>query len=232
MTKEELYDIVQLNQIQIQFGCNLVHYFTSEKLSELLERIVTLRIDTAKNTGLMLSPISIQDNLSLGDDNYLIMIRGKVVATGIVNTKKLLVLNSSEIKGDKTFDPVFNIPAVWISEEDREEAMQRGLSVLNIETILITHLAEIIKNYSSKLHGRQDTQFLIEKLAISHPKVVEEVTPKYLTVGEITQILKSLLSKGVSILDFLTIMETIGDSVYLTKDINKLTEMVLSELVS
>jgi len=73
---------------------------------------------------------------------------------------------------------------------------------------------------------------LIEKLAISHPKVVEEVTPKYLTVGEITQILKFLLSKGVSILDFLTIMETIGDSIYLTKDINKLTEMVLSELTS
>ena len=232
MTKEELYDTVQLNQIQIQFGYQLVHYFTSEKLSELLERIVTLRIDTAKNTGLMLSPISIQDNLSLGDDNYLIMIRGKVVATGIVNTKKLLVLNSSEIKGDKTLDPVFNIPAVWILEEDREDAMQRGLTVLSIETILITHLAEIIKNYSSKLHGRQDTQFLIEKLAISHPKVVEEVTPKYLTVGEITQILKFLLSKGVSILDFLTIMETIGDSVYLTKDINKLTEMVLSELTS
>jgi flagellar biosynthesis protein FlhA len=232
MTKEELYDTVQLNQIQIQFGYQLVHYFTSEKLSELLERIVTLRIDTAKNTGLMLSPISIQDNLSLGDDNYLIMIRGKVVATGIVNTKKILVLNSSEIKGDKTLDPVFNIPAVWILEEDREDAMQRGLTVLSIETILITHLAEIIKNYSSKLHGRQDTQFLIEKLAISHPKVVEEVTPKYLTVGEITQILKFLLSKGVSILDFLTIMETIGDSVYLTKDINKLTEMVLSELTS
>lgn len=232
MTKEELYDTVQLNQIQIQFGYQLVHYFTSEKLSGLLERIVTLRIDTAKNTGLMLSPISIQDNLSLGDDNYLIMIRGKVVATGIVNTKKLLVLNSSEIKGDKTLDPVFNIPAVWILEEDREDAMQRGLTVLSIETILITHLAEIIKNYSSKLHGRQDTQFLIERLAISHPKVVEEVTPKYLTVGEITQILKFLLSKGVSILDFLTIMETIGDSIYLTKDINKLTEMVLSELTS
>ncbi|MDX1959329.1 MAG: FHIPEP family type III secretion protein [Leptospiraceae bacterium] len=233
MTTEELYNKVRLPQLQFQIGYDLVEYFHSERLTLFTERIISTRFDIAHRTGLILSPISIQDNLNLENDEYLILLRGKTVASGHLKINKLLAINLSELRiefhGEETLEPVFQTPALWISPDAQEEALQKGLTVIDLETILITHLTEVIRIHSPELQGRQETQFLIDQLTKTHPKVVEEVQ-NFLSVGEITQILKSILQQEVSILDFLTIMETIGDEVRETKDSERLVEFVLKKL--
>jgi flagellar biosynthesis protein FlhA len=132
--------------------------------------------------------------------------------------------NEGELRGETTQEPAFGLPALWISNADRERAEMMGYTVVDPETVLITHISELVKRYSPELLTRQDVQRLLDGLAKEHPKVVEELTPHHLTLGGVQKVLQNLLSEDVPIRDLLTIIETLADHAPNTKDTDELSE--------
>jgi flagellar biosynthesis protein FlhA len=224
-----------LDLLELEVGYELIPLVDSEK-SGLMDRIRALRRQFLNERGYPIPQIHIRDNLRLGGKSYSIMVKGIEAGKGELRPGRLLAMNAMgsgddlQLPGEPMQEPAFGLPAVWISSADRDRAEMMGYTVVDSETVLITHLSEIVKRYAPELLSRQDVQRLLDSLAQEHPKVVEELIPHHLTVGGVQKVLQNLLREEVPIRDLLTIVETLADNAPHSKDPDSLTEYVRQAL--
>jgi len=222
-----------LEMLELEVGYALVPLVDAAQQGELLERIKGLRKQFAQKYGFVVPPIHIHDNLQLKPTEYNILIRGARIGGGDLSGGFLAMDGGSvieEIPGTRTTEPVFGLPAVWIRPEDRERAQIAGYTVVDNTTILATHLSEVIRRHAHELVGRQELQQLLDNLAATAPKVVEDLIPGILNLGTVLRVVKNLLKEGVSIRDLRGILETLADYGSVTKDPEMLTEFVRQAL--
>ena len=184
--------------------------------------------------GVIVPPVNITDNLKLGPRQYSILLKGVEIARGELSPDKFLAINpgnvTETIDGTPTTEPTFGLPAVWITKENRERAQMMNYTVVDPATVLATHLTETIRSHAYELLGRQEVKALIDYVGETHPKLIEELVPKTLSVGEIQKVLQNLLREKVSIRDLITIFETLADYGSQTKDHITLTEVTRGAL--
>lgn len=226
---DQASNIRPLDVLELEVGYGLVPMVDAAQNGELLERIRSIRRQTAQKMGFVVPPIHIHDNLQLKPYEYNLMIRGARVG-GSELTGQYLAMDSggviARLPGMPTKEPVFGLPAVWIRGEERDQAQINGYTVVDSTTVVATHISEIIKRYSHELVGRQEMQQLLDNVAVSAPKVVDELIPGLLNLGTVLRVVKGLLKEGVSIRDMRTILESLADYASLTKDPDVLTEFV------
>jgi flagellar biosynthesis protein FlhA len=230
---EDMEQLLQMDILELEVGYGLIPLVDEEQGGDLLERIKSIRRQFAQEMGLIVPPLHVRDNLQLHPGEYRVLIKGVDVAKGELMMGHLLAMNPGdvrkEIEGIPTTEPAFGLPALWIKEEQKEEAQLAGYTVVDLSTVIATHLAEIIKKHADELLGRQEVQRLLDALAVSHPKPVEEVT-NALSLGVIQKVLQNMVRENVSIRDLLTITETLADYAEITKDPDILTEYVRQRL--
>ncbi|MBU0514791.1 MAG: flagellar biosynthesis protein FlhA, partial [Proteobacteria bacterium] len=233
VTAEAVEALLPLDAIELEVGYGLIPLVDDEQNGDLLERIRSIRQQFALDTGLLVPPLHVRDNLQLKPGGYVIRVKGVEVAAAELMVDYLLAMDPGDakkrIEGIPTHEPAFNLPALWIPFEKREEAQFAGYSVVDLATVIATHLTEVIRAHADELLGRQETQRLLENLAKTHPKVVEEVQA-LLSLGAVQKVLQNLLRERISIRDLLSIGETMADYAPLTKDPDLLTEYVRQRL--
>jgi len=222
-----------LDTLELEVGYGLVPMVDAAQDGELLERIRSIRRQFAQKMGFVVPPVHIHDNLQLKPYEYNILIRGARVGGGELIGQYLAMDSGSvanQIGGTTVKEPVFGLPAVWIRNEDREQAQLNGYTVVDSTTVIATHISETIRRYAHELVGRQELQQLLDNLAVTAPKVVEELIPGQLSLGVVLRVVKNLLKEGISIRDLRTVLETLADYAGLTKDPDVLTEFVRQSL--
>ncbi len=231
---EQVESFLSLDRLELEVGYGLIPIVDEEQNGDLLERIRSIRRQFATELGMVVPPLRVRDNLQLKPGEYRVLIKGNEVARGEMMPGYVMALSPGEVKrtldGISTKEPVFGLPAIWIPEKRKEEAQFAGYTVVDISTIITTHLSEILRSHADELLGRQDVQKLLDRLAQQHPKAVEELTPQLLSLGTVQKVLQNLLKERVSIRDFLTIVETLADYGLHTKDPEVLTEYVRQKL--
>ncbi|MFZ4858507.1 MAG: flagellar biosynthesis protein FlhA [Desulfuromonadaceae bacterium] len=226
---DQASNIRPLDVLELEVGYGLVPMVDAAQSGELLERIRSIRRQTAQKMGFVVPPIHIHDNLQLKPYEYNLLVRGARVG-GSELIGQYLAMDSGAVtakfEGNITKEPVFGLPAVWIRSEERDQAQSCGYTVVDSTTVVATHVSEIVKRYSHELIGRQELQQLLDNVAVTAPKVVDELIPNLLNLGTVLRVIKSLLKEGVSIRDMRTILESLADYASLTKDPDVLTEFV------
>jgi flagellar biosynthesis protein FlhA len=225
----EMSPVVPLDTLSLELGFGLIPLVDKDKGAELLERVQGIRRQSALELGLVIPKIRIIDNMLLEPSEYCFKIRGVDAGRGKIRMGYYLCMNpgtvQEELAGEKTRDPAFGLPALWISEDKRDEAEQAGYTVVDPPSIIATHLTEIIKNHASEILGRQETQAILDTLRKEYPALVDETqNQKALNLGEIQKVLQGLLKEQVSIRNIVTILEALADFAPLTRDIRFLTE--------
>ncbi|MGZ3771654.1 MAG: flagellar biosynthesis protein FlhA [Bdellovibrio sp.] len=226
--KENIETMLPLDMVELEVGYGLINIVESDQSGDLLERIVSIRKQFALDLGIVIPSIHIRDNLQLAPGEYRVLIKGNKVGGGILRPESMLAMDpgnvSERIDGIKTKEPAFGLDALWISPARKEDAEIAGYTVVDLPTVMATHITEIIRSHCHELLGRQEASSLIENFKKSHPKVVEELIPDLLSLGSVVRVLQNLLKEQVSIRDLLTIFETLADEAPRTKDIETLTE--------
>lgn len=229
----EISPVVPLDPLSLELGYGLIPLVDKDQGAELLDRITRIRRESALDLGLVVPRIRIIDNMRLEPSQYCFKIKGMEVGTGAIRIGSYLAINPGnvreEVEGERTTDPAFGLPALWISEEDREGAERAGYTVVDAPSIIATHLTEIIKRHASEILGRQETQSILDALKSDYPAVTEEVG-KALNVGEIQKVLQGLLREQVSIRNMVVILETLADYAGVSKDVGFLVEKVRQAL--
>ncbi len=231
---ENVVSLLSVDPIELEFGYGIIPLADVNQGGDLLDRVVMIRRQVALELGTVVPIIRLRDNIQLNPNQYIIKIKGIQVSEGEILFDHYMAMNpgyvEEEITGIPTFEPSFHLPAIWITEGQRERAESMGYTVVDPPSIIATHLTEVIRQHISELLTRQDTQNLINNLKESNPAVVEELTPKLLGLGEIQKILQNLLKESISIRDLLTIFETLADYSATTRDTDVLTEYVRQAL--
>jgi flagellar biosynthesis protein FlhA len=226
--KDRIEGLLKVDLLGIEMGYGLIRYVDVSQGGDFLDRIKSIRRQIALEMGLIVPPVHITDNLQLNPRQYAILLKGVQIARGDLVQDHLLAINPGtareEIEGIATVEPAFGLQARWIKVQERERAQLAGYTLVDPATVLATHLTEIIKSHAYELLGRQETKNLLDTVAKSHPKVVEELVPKALSVGEVQKVLQNLLKERVSIRDAVTILETLADFGAYTKNALMLTE--------
>ena len=229
----EIAPVVPLDPLSLELGYGLIPLVDKEHGAELLDRITRIRRESALELGLVVPRIRIIDNMRLEPSEYSIKIKGVSIGSGVIRIAHFLAINpgtvEEEIEGEKTIDPAFGLPALWISEDRRDLAERRGYTVVDAPSIIATHLTEIIKKHAHEMLGRQEVKSILDTLREDYPAVVEEVT-KALSLGEIQKVLQGLLVEQVSIRNMVPILETLADYGVVSKDIGLLIEKVRQTL--
>lgn len=227
---ESVEDLLKVDPLEVEIGYGLIPLVDSSQGGDVLERITLIRRQLAMELGMIIPPVRVRDNIQLEPNHYRIKLKGMEVAGGQILVRHYLAMQmgmeEGSLKGIKTKDPAFNLPAVWIKEEEREKAEKIGYTVVDASSVFITHLTEVVKSHAHELLGRQEVRNLLDNLKQDYPAVVEELVPNVLSLGEIQKVLQNLLREKVSIRDLLTIMETLADWGTQTKNIDVLTEYV------
>ncbi len=229
----EISPVVPLDPLSLELGYGLIPLVDKEHGAELLDRITRIRRESALELGLVVPRIRIIDNMRLEPSEYSIKIKGVSVGSGVIRIAHYLAINpgtvEEEIDGERTTDPAFGLPALWITEENRDLAERRGYTVVDAPSIIATHLTEIIKKHAHEMLGRQEVKSILDTLREDYPAVVDEVT-KALSLGEIQKVLQGLLIEQVSIRNMVPILETLADYGVVSKDIGLLIEKVRQTL--
>jgi flagellar biosynthesis protein FlhA len=227
---EHLDSLPLLDTLAIEVGYGLIPLVDADQDGELLERIKSIRRQVANEMGIIVPPIHIQDNMQLKPGEYSILLKGNEITRAELMTNYYLAMNpgtvKEEIDGISTKEPTYGLPAIWIKENVRESALAKGYTVVDLATVMTTHLSEIVKRHGPEFLGRQEVQQLLDNLKESHPKVVEELVPNLLPLGGVVKVLQNLLKEQVPIRDLLTILEILADWAAGTKDLDLLTEYV------
>lgn len=227
---ENVMNLIAVEPLEIEIGYGLIPLADETSGGDLLQRISSVRRQCAIEMGIVVQPIRIRDNLQLKTNEYVIKIRGTVIARSELMPSMFLCMDPSNeeimMPGIKTIEPTFGIDALWINKDQREEAEIKGLTVVDPTTVMVTHLTETIKAHSHELLGRQETKLIIDSVKEKYSTVVEELIPDLMTIGEVQKVLQSLLKEKVSIKDMVTILECLADNSRNTKDIEILTEYV------
>ncbi len=231
---ESIEALLPLDPLELEMGYSLVPLVDAGQGGELLKRIKVLRRQMAVEMGFIMPPIHIRDNLQIKPGEYVVKLKGVEVAQGEIQMGHYLAITAGDegekIEGIETKEPSFGLPAVWIDEKEKESVQAKGFVVVDPATVITTHLTEIVKTHAGELLGRQDVQSLLDNLANSHPKVVEEIVPNIVSLGMLQKVLQRLLRERVSVRDFLTILETVADYAPLTKNVDLLTGYVRQAL--
>ncbi len=231
---ENVTSLLQVYPIEMEFGYGIISLVDTMQGGDLLDRIVMIRRQCAMEMGIVVPVVRVRDNIQLGTNAYCIKIKGLEVAHGDVMPDHFMALRpaglDAKINGVETIDPAFGLPAVWITESDRERAELKGFTTIDSPSVIATHLMEVIKHHAHELMGRQQVQVLIDNLKAQQPALVDEVIPKLFSIGELQKILANLLREGISIRDIGTILEILGDYGTLTRDLDLLTEYVRQNL--
>ena len=230
---DQINSIRPLDMLELEVGYGLVPMVDASQQGELLDRIRSIRKQVADRMGFIVPPIHIHDNLQLKPYEYNLLINGAKVGGGELSGQYLAMDSggaNGQLEGIKTTEPVFGLPAVWIKGKERERAQVSGYTVVDNTTILATHISETIKKHAHELVGRQELQQLLDGVAATLPKVVEELVPSLLSLGTVLRVVKNLLKENVSIRDFRSILETLADYGGMTKDPEMLTEFVRQSL--
>ncbi len=233
-TAEPLSALPPLDLLAIEVGYGLIPLVDAEQNGELLERIKAIRRQMAFDLGIIIPPVHIQDNMQLASGEYSILLKGNEIARGELMPNYCLAMNPGNadgtVDGIATQEPTYGLPAVWIRDSAKENALSKGFTVVDTATVMTTHLSEVIRRHAHELLGRQDVQRMLDYLKQSHPKVVEDLVPNLLPLGSVVKVLQNLLREQVPIRDLLAILETLGDWAPLTKDPDALTEHVRHSL--
>jgi len=231
---ENVVTLLQVDPIELEFGYGIIPLADVNQGGDLLDRVVMIRRQLALELGMIVPIIRLRDNIQLAPNEYHIKIKGVEAAKGELMLDSYLAMNpgtaEEEIDGIKTTEPAFGLPAVWITEQQRDRAEMLGYTVVDCPSVIATHLTEVIKKYAHELTGRQEVQTLLDNVKQNYPVIVEELIPKLMTVGEIQKVLANLLKEGVSIRDMVTILETLADYAPVTHDTDLLTEYVRQAL--
>ena len=227
---ENVMDLISVEPLEVEIGYGLIPMADESTGGDLLQRIASVRRQCAIEMGIVVQPIRIRDNLQIRNNEYVIKIRGTIIARAEIMPNMLLCMNPSgeEVTktGLKTIEPTFGIEALWINKDQREEAEIKGFTVVDPTTVMVTHLTETIKSHCHELLGRQETKLILDAVKEKYSTVVEELVPDLMTIGEIQKVLQGLLKEKVPIKDMVTILETLADHSRNTKDIEILTEYV------
>jgi len=229
---EELLDI---DRISIQVGARLIKIVDPRRKGSLSQRIGPLRRKFAQQFGLVLPPVRLRDNVQLPNNTYEIRLNNHVISSGQIEPDKLMAMDpgtvTSPIAGDEAQEPVFNLPALWIDPDMKEQAEMNGYTVVDPETVMITHLSEVLRKYSCELLSRDDVQVLVDRMRESQPALVDGVIGESVSMGLLHRVLQNLLRDGIPICDLGKILEALGDHATRTKDPGVLTELVRKNLV-
>ena len=231
---ENVVSLLNVDPIELEFGYGIIPLADVNQGGDLLDRVVMIRRQLALELGMIVPIIRLRDNIQLNPNQYVIKIKGVEVSSGELMMDHFMAMNpgtaEEEIDGIPTTEPAFGLPALWITESQRDRAEMLGYTVVDPPSIIATHMTEVIKKYAHELLGRQDVQTLLDNVKNSYPAIVEELVPKLLTLGEIQKVLGNLLREGVSIRDMVTILETLADYAPVTRDTDMLTEYVRQAL--
>ncbi len=231
---ENVNSLLQVDPIELEFGYGIIPLADVNQGGDLLDRVVMIRRQIALELGTVVPIIRLRDNIQLNPNQYIIKIKGIQISEGEILFDHYMAMNpgyvQEEITGIPTFEPSFHLPAIWITEGQREKAETLGYTVVDPPSIIATHLTEIIRQHIDELLTRQDVQNLINNIKENNPNLVDELVPKLLGLGDIQKVLQNLLREGVSIRDLLTILETMADYAPSTRDTDILTEYVRQAL--
>ena len=231
---ENVNSLLQVDPIELEFGYGIIPLADVNQGGDLLDRVVMIRRQIALELGTIVPIIRLRDNIQLNPNQYIIKIKGIQVSEGEVLFDHYMAMNpgyvEEEITGIPTFEPSFHLPAIWITESQRERAESMGYTVVDPPSIIATHLTEIIRQHIAELLTRQDVQHLVDNMKETNPSLVDELVPKMLGLGEIQKVLQNLLKEGISIRDLLTVFETLADYATTTRDTDILTEYVRQSL--
>ena len=223
-----------LDILELELGYGLIPLVDESQSGDLLPRIKAIRQQLALEYGILVPALHVRDNLQLKPSEYRLLLKGNPVGKGEIMVGHYLALSagesSVEIKGIPTRDPAFDLPAVWIPENRREEATRAGYTVIDPCTVVATHLTELFKKYADQTLTRQTVQQLLDNLALQQPKLVDELVPNLLSPGVIQKVLQNLIREGVTVRDLQSICETLADYGAITKDPDILTEYVRQSL--
>lgn len=224
----------QVEPISIEIGYGLIQMIDSATDNSLMNRIISIRKQSARELGILVSPVRIRDNLYLEPNDYSIKIRGNEVGKGDIYPNKFMIISSNDesfpFDGIMTKEPAFHLDAMWIDEKDRDMADLQGFTIIEPLTVIATHLKEIIYEHASELLGRQEVQKLLEGIKEQYNVVIDELIPDILRLGEVQKVLQNLLDEQIPINDLATILETLADYGLVTKDTETLTEYVRQSL--
>ena len=233
-TPEEVQELLPLDVLELEVGYGLIPLVDESQSGNLLSRIRSIRRQFALDMGVVIPSLHLRDNLQLKPGQYVLLIKGNQVASAEILIDHYLAMDpgnvTQPIEGVDTREPAFNLPALWIPASQREQAMLAGYTVVDPATVVATHLTEVLKRHLGDFLGRQEVQGLLDTLAKSAPKAVEELVPGTLTLGSVQKVLQNLVRESVSIRDLLTIVETLGDFGNSNKNPDTLTEFVRERL--
>ncbi len=231
---ERVKSLLHVDPMELEIGYGLITLVDTSQGGDLLDRITLLRRQFATEMGIIVPPIRIHDNLELQPNEYVFRINGTEIAKNEVMVNMYMALNtglaSAELQGIPTTEPSFGLPAVWITEAQKERADTMGYTVVDSSSVLATHISEIIKTHADELLGRQGVQELIDNLKKTNSVVVDELIPNILTVGQVQRVLQNLLREKISIRNLTAILESLSDYGRITKDIDVLSEYVRNTL--
>lgn len=220
--------------LELELGYGLIPLVDENQKGDLLGRIKAIRHQLAMEFGIIIPALHVRDNLQLKPSEYRLLLKGNPVAKGELLTGHCLALSPGEdrkdLGGTPTTDPAFGLPAVWIPESKQQEAIRAGYTVVDLSTVVATHLTELFKKHADELISRQTVQQLLENLGESQQKLVDELTPALLSLGIVQKVLQNLVRERVSIRDLQSICETLIDHATITKDPDILTEYVRQAL--
>ena len=231
---ENVVSLLNVDPIELEFGYGIIPLADVNQGGDLLDRVVMIRRQIALELGAVVPIIRLRDNIQLNPNQYVIKIKGIQVSEGEILFDHYMAMNpgyvEEEITGIPTFEPSFHLPAIWITESQRERAESMGYTVVDPPSIMATHLTEVIRQHIAELLTRQDVQNLINNIKDNNQALIDELVPKLIGIGEIQKVLQNLLSEGISIRDLVTIFETLADHAAVTRDTDILTEYVRQSL--
>ena len=225
---DKLESLLTLDTLQIELGYGLVTLADAKKGGDLLERVTGVRRNYAQELGVLIPPICLRDNLQLGTNEYRFLLKGNSIAQGQIMPGHWLAMNATNskttLKGIPTVEPVFQLPATWVTNIERKSAEMAGYTVVDAPSVLVTHLSETVRRRCHEILTRQDVQLLLDNLKQTNPAVVNELIPAQLSIGQVQRILQNLLAEGISIRNLSGILEKVGDYAASTKNPDELSE--------
>ena len=228
---ENVLQVMEVHPLALEMGLDLIPLVDPAQGGDLLDRIVPMRVQIAMELGFVMPGVQFKDNLNLRPNEYGIKVKGIEVARGEILMGYMLAIQqpetdiTQELVGFPTKDPAFGTPAVWVAGYEAQRAAQLGYMVTDPTNVLITHVAEIVKNYSHEILSRQEVQVMINKVKEKHPVVIKELIPEQMSLGEVQKVLQNLIRERISIRDLATILEKLTDFAKLTKDSEVLSEL-------
>ncbi len=231
---QQVIQMMNIDPLEVEVGYGLIPIVDEQAGGGLLRRITMIRRQLALDLGVVLPTVRVRDNLQHAPNAYVVKLRGVEIARGTLQPGQFLAMDPGTAEGDipgiETHEPAFGLPAKWITPAYKERAELLGYTVVDAESVLATHLTELVKRFAPDLLSRQDTQNLLENLRQEYPALVEDLVPSTLTVGEVQEVLQNLLAERVSIRDLVSVCETLATQGRVTRDIDLLTEYARAAL--